>query len=176
MKKIVLVATGVFFLTCLTAIAWNGDRDMQMGMKGHGMMRGSMDEMPCTMIKDTAMMQKSMIMANLLPEMDQQLSLSEDQVSQLIDLRSGFKKQQADYQAEMTKKNRKLQALINDDAPVDQVRNQMKACADIRVDMHSAAYQTEREMMALLTDEQKEKLKTIMEEHDAMMEKGTLKN
>lgn len=44
---------------------------MQMGMKGHGMMRGGMDDMPCTMIKDTAMMQKSMIMANPLPEMDQ---------------------------------------------------------------------------------------------------------
>jgi hypothetical protein len=55
-------------------------------------------------------------------------------------------------------------------------RNQMKACADIRVDMHSAAYQTEQEMMTLLTDEQKEKLKTIMEEHDDMMKKGTLKN
>jgi hypothetical protein len=31
-------------------------------------------------------------------------------------------------------------------------------------------------MMTLLTDEQKEKLKTIMEEHDDMMKKGTLKN
>ncbi len=184
MKKIALIATCVFFIACLTAGAQTGQQpDMQMGMKKHGemhgaemrggMMRGGMmDGMHHEMMMGCASMQKSMIMVNLLPEMDEQLSLSEDQTEQLIDLRSEFKKQQVDYQAELTKRNKKLRALINDNAPVDEIKNQMKAWADTRIDMHAAAYQAEREMKALLTDEQNQELEVIMEEHDGMLKKG----
>ncbi|MFO7862346.1 MAG: Spy/CpxP family protein refolding chaperone [Desulfosalsimonas sp.] len=177
MKKIALIAAGVFFIACLTASAQTDQQQgMQMGMKNHGMMRGNMGGMDQGMMVGCAPMQRSMTMVNLLPEMDEQLSLSQDQSEQLIDLRSDFKKQQADFQAEMTKQGKKLQALVNESAPVDEVRDQMKAWADTRIDMHSAAYQTEQEMKALLTDEQNAKLEVIMEEHDDMMKKGMPKS
>jgi Spy/CpxP family protein refolding chaperone len=167
MKKIAFIAAGVFFLACMTV---NAQMDSQQSMKKPGMMRGGMGAMHGGMMSSSPM-QSSMIMVNLLPEMQKQLSLSEDQAEELIGMRSEFKKQQVDYQAEMTKQNRKLQALIDNGAAAGEVRKQMKACADIRIDMHSAAYETEQKMKAVLTDEQQEQLDAIMEEHDDMIQK-----
>lgn len=178
MKKIALIAISVFFIACVTAGAQTDQQpDMQMGMKKHGemrggMMSGGMGGMHHEMMMGCAPMQRAMTMVKLLPEMDEQLSLSEDQAQELIDLRSEFKKQQADYEAELTTHNRKLRALVNEDASVDEIKKQMKAWADTRIDMQAAAYQTEREMKALLTDEQNEELEAFMEEHDDMMKKG----
>ncbi|MFP4159318.1 MAG: Spy/CpxP family protein refolding chaperone [Desulfobacterales bacterium] len=185
MKKIALIAAGVFFLACITVNAQAGEQEdmqsgqqqsmMQQGMMKQGMMHGGgMGSMHG--IKGSMPMQSSMTMVNLLPEMDEQLSLSEDQLEQLINLRSDFKKQQVDYQADMTKQNKKLQGMIDDGVSTDEVRKQMKACSDIRIDMHSAAYETEQEMKAVLTDEQQEELEIIMEEHDEMMQKGMSKS
>ncbi|MFW6080846.1 MAG: Spy/CpxP family protein refolding chaperone [Desulfosalsimonas sp.] len=185
MKKIALIAAGVFFLACLTAIAQTGQQeDMQsgrqqtmkkQGMMHGGMMQGGMGYMQGGMM-GSAPMQSSMTMVNLLPDMDEQLSLTEDQTDQLINMRSDFKKQQVDYQAELTKQNKKLQRMIDDGVPADEVRKQMKACSDIRIDMHLSAYETEQEMKAVLTDEQKDQLEVIMEEHDDMMQKAKPKS
>ncbi|MCF8024135.1 MAG: Spy/CpxP family protein refolding chaperone [Desulfobacteraceae bacterium] len=172
MKKIALIAIGVFFIACLTANAQTDQQQgMKTGMKTHGMMRANMGGMNQGMMMGCEPMQRSMTMVNLLPEMEEQLSLSEDQAEQLIDLRADFKKQKADFQAEMTKQGKKLQALVNENTPANEVRGQMKTWADTAIDMHSAAYQTEQEMKALLTDEQNAKLEVIMEEHDDMMKK-----
>lgn len=191
MKKIALIAAGVFFLACLTASAQTGQQEdmqsgqqqqsmMQQGMKKGGMMQGGMMQggmgsMPHGMMGSMPM-QVSMIMVNMLPEMDEQLSLTEEQTDQLIDMRSEFKKQQVDHQADMTKQKNKLQRMIDEDAPADEVRKQMKACSDIMINMHSAAYETEQEMNAVLTDEQQEELEVIMEEHDEMMQRGKSKS
>ncbi len=172
MKRIVFIAAGVFFLACLTV---NAQTSQNYGMKKPGMMHGSMGAMHGKMMSSNPM-QSSMIMINLLPEMEKQLSLSEDQTNELIGMRSEFKKQQVDYQAEMTKQNRKLQKLIDSAAPVDEVKNQLREGADVRIDMHTAAYKTEQEMKAVLTDEQKEQLEVIMEEHDDMIQKANPKS
>lgn len=195
MKKIALIAAGVFFLACLTASAQTGKQEdmqpgeqqsmMQQGMKKGGMMKqgmmqggmmqGGMGSMHHGMMGGSMPMQSSMIMVNMLPEMDEQLSLSQEQTDQLIDMRSEFKKQQVDHQADMTKQNKKLQRIIDEGAPAEEVREQMQACSDIMIDMHSAAYETEQEMKAVLTDEQQEELEIIMEEHDEMMQRGKSK-
>lgn len=176
MKKIAFIAAGVFFVACITANAqMDSQQNMKPGMMRGAMMHGAMGAMHGGMM-DSSPMQSSMIMVSLLPEMQKQLSLSEDQTDELIGMRSTFKKQQVDYQAEMTKHNRKLQELIDSSAPVDEVRKQMKACADIRIDMHSAAYETEQKMKAVLTDEQQEQLEVIMTEHDDMIQKAKPKS
>ncbi len=190
MKKVALIAAGVFFLACLTASAQTGQQEdmesdqqqsmMQQGMKKGGMMQGGMMQGGMGSMHHGMMgsmpMQGSMIMVNMLPEMDEQLSLSQEQTDQLIDMRSEFKKQQVDHQADMTKQKKKLQRMIDEDAPADEVRKQMKACSDIMINMHSAAYETEQEMKAVLTDEQQEELEVIMEEHDEMMQRGMSKS
>lgn len=114
-------------------------------------------------------MKKSMMMVNMLPGMQEELSLSQEQTEKLIDLQTSFKKQQVDYKAEMVKETMKLESLLEDDAPADEVKSQMKACSDIKINMHAAAYETGKKMKDVLTDEQKADMEDIIAQHCDMM-------
>ena len=86
------------------------DQKQNMTMQKKGMMQDMMNQnMP---------MEKYMMMVNQLPNMQQQLSLSDMQMEQLNDLQAGFKKQQIDFQSELQKKQAKLKSLLDDMAPV----------------------------------------------------------
>jgi Spy/CpxP family protein refolding chaperone len=143
------------------------------GMMQGGMMQGMMGSGMCPMcgqmMNQNMPMKKYGMMVNRLPNMQQQLSLTDDQVNQLFDLQTEFKKQQLDYQAELRKKQMKLKNLLADNASASQVKNQMEACSETKIDMKTAAYETAGKMKAVLTSEQKEQLK------DTMMQGGMMK-
>lgn len=116
------------------------------GMMQGGMMQGMMGNGMCPMcnqmMKQNMPMKKYGMMVNRLPNMQQQLSLSDEQVETLIDLQTEFKKQQIDYKAELRKKQMKLKNLLADNALASEVKNQMEACSETKINMKLAAYET----------------------------------
>lgn len=170
MKQLIAIATIFLFISGYTATAqMMGQDDNQnpqqgMMMQRGGMMKGMMGMCPmCGQMMNRNMpMQKYGMMVNHLPSMQQKLSLKDDQVENLIDLQTDFKKQQIDYQAELQKNQMKLKNLLENDASAEQVRNQMNACSETKINMKIAAYETAGEMKNVLTAEQKEKLQNSM--------------
>ena len=55
-------------------------------------------------------------------------------------------------------------------APADQVKKQMEACSEIRINMGIAAYETAGKMKAVLNNDQKEQLKNMMMQSGGMMQ------
>lgn len=180
-----MILITVFFLSSFAGNAQmhhgqdkqNGQQQgmMQQGMQ-QGMMQNMMSDGMCPMcaqmMQQNMPMKKYMMMVNKLPAMQEQLSLSDEQVNQMIDLQAIFKKQQVDYQAELTKKQMQMQKLLKNNAPAADVKKQMKQCADTKVDVKAAAYETAGKMKALLTDEQKDKLQNMMMQQGNMMKEN----
>jgi len=169
MKKLVIIATALLFMAGYTASAQTGhdhnnkqDQKQSMMMQKSGMMQGMMNQdMP---------MKKYGMMVNRLPNMQQQLSLTDDQVDKLYDLQAEFKKQQIDFQSELRKKQMKLKNLLDDMASANQVEKQMKDCADTKISMKVAAYETAGKMKAVLNNDQKEQLQNMMMQQGGMMQ------
>lgn len=184
MKKLAIVAAAVFFLAGFSA---NGQMHQENSNKpGHqqGMMMngndmgqmGMMENMMCPMHQGTMgqqmPMKKYMMTVNMLPDMQSQLSLSQDQTEQLIDLQASFKKQQIDYKADLAKKMMNFQNLLENDASADEVRSQMQESANIHINMMVAAYETAHKMKSTLTNEQKDDLQKMMMQHGEMKQDG----
>ena len=175
MKKLMIIATTLLFMAGYTVNAQTSqdynkqDQARQQGMmmqKGGmmqgGMMNNGMCPMCGQMMNQNMPMQKYGMIVNQLPNMQQQLSLTDAQVDQLYDLQSEFKKQQIDMQSELRRKQMKLQSLLTDMANTSQVKEQMKDCSETRINMGIAAYETAGKMKALLNNDQKEQLKNTM--------------
>jgi hypothetical protein len=168
MKKLAILIVSILFLSGhnLSAQMHKTQKKQQPDMMQEGMMQSGMQGMMCPMcggMTDQHMpMKKYVMMVNMLPGMQEKLSLSDEQVVQLIDLQTAFKKQQVDYKADLTKKQMKMKTLLNDAATANMIKQQMQACADVKIDMKIAAYETAGKMKAILTNEQKEKMKNMM--------------
>jgi Spy/CpxP family protein refolding chaperone len=190
MKKLVIIATALLLMAGYTASAQTGhdhnnkqDQEQKQGMMMQksgmmqdGMMQGMMDNGKCPMcgqmMNQDMPMKKYGMMVNKLPTMQQQLSLTDDQVNKLYDLQATFKKQQIDFQSELRKKQMKMKSLLADNASASQVEKQMKDCADTKISMKVAAYETAGKMKAVLTNDQKEQLKNMMTQSGGMMNQG----
>ncbi len=189
MKKLVIIAIALLFMAGYSASAQTGHdhdqkQDQKQGMmmqksgmmQGGGMMQGMMGDGKCPMcaqmMNQDMPMKKYGMMVNKLPTMQQQLSLTDDQVNKLYDLQATFKKQQIDFQSELRKKQMKLKSLLVDNASASQVEKQMKDCADTKISMKVAAYETAGKMKAVLTNDQKEQLKNMMMQSGGMMQQG----
>ena len=177
MKKMTLIAASVFFLACITANAQmhrGGDAQsgQQKTMMPPCMMKGGMGPMHQGMMQKGMMMAKPMkkykMMVHMLPRMQAQLSLSQEQTGELIDLQANFKKKQVDYKAQLAKKKMEVQGLLDKEAAADEVKKQLKACADIKVEMHTAAYETALEMKGVLDDAQIKKMEDFVMQHGDM--------
>ena len=170
MKKLIIIATALFLMAGYMVNAQTShnhnhnnkqDQKQNMTMQKKGMMQDMMNQnMP---------MEKYMMMVNQLPNMQQQLSLSDMQMEQLNDLQAGFKKQQIDFQSELQKKQAKLKSLLDDMAPVNQVEKQMQECANTKINMGLAAYETAGKMKAVLNNDQQEVLNNRMIQQGGMM-------
>ena len=180
MKKLVIIATALLLMVGYTASAQmmgqnnKQDQKKSMMMQKSGMMQGMMNNEMCPMcgqmMNQNMPMQKYGMMVNRLPNMQQQLSLTDNQVEQLYDLQTGFKKQQIDYQSELRKKQMKLKSLLDDMAPANQIEKQLQDCADTKISMGVTAYETAGKMKAVLNNDQKEQLKNRMMQHGSMMQ------
>lgn len=183
MKKLAIIATVLLFSIGYTASAQMGHeqdnnkgKEQGMMMQKSGMMQGMMGNGMCPMcgqMMDQDMpMRKYGMMVNNMPNMQEQLSLSDEQVERLLDLQAEFKKQQIDYQTELRKKQMKLKGLLADNASASQVKNQMEAASATKINMKIAAYETAGKMKALLNNDQKEQMKNMMMQKDGKMKDG----
>jgi hypothetical protein len=66
----------------------------------------------------------------------------------------------------------KLKSLLADNASASQVKNQMEACSETKINMKVAAYETTGKMKAVLNSDQKEQLKNNMMQGDGMINQG----
>jgi Spy/CpxP family protein refolding chaperone len=183
-KKLVIIATALLFMAGYTASAQmehdHNNQGLKQGMmmQNSEMMQGMMNNGMCPMCGQMTgqnmPMKKYGMMVNRLPNLQQQLSLTDDQVDKLFDLQTEFKKQQLDYQAELRKKQMKLKSLLADDASASQVKNQMEACSETKINMKVAAYETAGKMKEVLTNEQKEQLQNTMMQQGSMMKGGMM--
>lgn len=185
MKKLVIIVTALLFLAGYTVNAQMGheqdnsqSQEKGMMMQKSGMMQGMMGKGMCPMcgqmMSQNMPMKKYGMMVNHLPNMQEQLSLSDEQVETLLDLQTEFKKQQIDYQAELRKKQMKLKSLLADNASASQVKDQMEACSETKINMKVAAYETAGKMKAVLNSDQKEQLKNNMMQGGGMMKGGMM--
>jgi hypothetical protein len=187
MKKLIIIVTALLFMGGYAANAqMMGQKNNQSQKQGmmmqksgtmqdgmmQGMMGNGMHPMCAQMMNQNMPMKKYGIMVNRLPNMQEQLSLSDEQVENLIDLQTEFKKQQIDYKADLRKKQMKLKSLLADNASVSQVKNQMKACSETKINMKAAAYETAGKMKAVLNSDQKEQLMNNMMQGGGMMNQG----
>jgi uncharacterized protein YxeA len=186
MKKITVLITAILLTFSLSVYAQHqhrsgGDKSgkssmMQEKMTKQGdmmeMMQGKKCPMCGHMMNQNMPMKKYGMMVNHLPNMQQQLSLTDDQVNQLFDLQTEFKKQQLDYQSELRKKQMKLKSLLADKTSASQVKNQMKDCSETKIDMKIAAYETAGKMKAVLNNDQKQQMKNMMMQQGRMMNHG----
>jgi len=178
MKKTVTIFLSVFFLAAFSVSAQmhqgqSEQKDQKQGMMMQksdmmqgGMMQGMMNKGMCPMcgqmMNQDMPMQKYIMMVNHLPNMQQQLSLDDNQMDQLYDLQDEFKKQQIDYQSVLRKKQMKLKSLLDEMTPASQVEKQMQDCANTKISMKVAAYETAGKMKAVLNTDQKKQLKSKM--------------
>jgi len=185
MKKLVTIATVLFLMAGYWASAQNKTQPhpyqnsnkqvnkqsemMPENGKMQDMMNNSMCPMCGQMMNQDMPMKKYGMMVNQLPNMQQQLSLNDNQVEQLNELHAGFKKQQVDFQSELKKKQMKLRSLLDDMAPANQIELQLQECSDTKISMGVAAYETAGKMKAVLNNDQQELLKKRMMQHNGMM-------
>ena len=188
MKKLAIVATALFFLAGFSANAqmqqgkmMKSGKKQGMMMHGKGMIQGGMHHnmmggMMCPMHKgmmgQQMPMKKYMMAVNMLPNMQEKLSLTQDQTEKLIDMQAAFKKQQVDYQADLSKKRMKLQSMMKNEASASDIKSQMQSCSETKVNMKVAAYETAHQMKSVLTDEQREQLDDMMMQQGSMMQGG----
>ncbi len=183
MKKLVIILTVLLFSVGYSAQAQtehehdnSQSQEQGMMMQKSGMMQGDMMmgngmcPMCGQMMGQDMPMRKFGMMVNHLPNMQQQLSLSGEQVETLFDLQAEFKKQQIDYQTELRKRQMKLKSLLDDNASASQVKNQLEACSETKINMKVAAYEAAGKMKAVLNNDQKEQLENNMMQGDGMMQ------
>ena len=149
---------------------------MNNGMYGH-MMYGGMGMMQNgnypgygygQMMNFNTSANNSFILIDWLPNLQQQLSLDNNQEEKLLSLQTDFKKQQIDFQAKLRKEQLKLNRLIEETAPANQVKKQLEAIAETRIDLRTSAYETAGKMKALLTNDQIEKFQTNIGQSNMM--------
>ncbi len=134
------------------------------GMQGNKMQNLRMMPMHGKMMMQDMPIQRYMMMVNMMPKMQDKLSLSSEQTKELIDMKAAFEKQQVDMKSEMTEKNNQLEELLKNEASSNEVQSQLQECADIRIKMHVKAYETAMKMRDVLNEEQKEKACKMMDD------------
>ena len=185
MTKFVIIATALLLMVGYTASAQNkthphpyqnNNKKVQkqsVMVAEKGKMQDMMNKWMCPMcgqmMDQDVPMKKYVMIVNQLPNMQHQLSLNEKQVEQMYDLQAGFKKQEIDFQIELTKKQLKLKRLMDDMAPANQIKKQMQECANTKISMGVAAYEVATKIKALLNNDQKEMLNNRMMQQGGMM-------
>ena len=126
--------------------------NMMPGSMGQGMHGGM------AMMDSRFLMKKQHMLINRLPEMKIQLSLTDNQVEQLQQMRDEFQKKQIDLGAVLAKNGIDLRTAVATNVPVSDIRTRLEEMAGIRIDMLVEAYETAGKMKNILNDEQKIKL------------------
>ncbi len=105
------------------------------------------------------------LMVNLFPGIIWHLGLSSEKAEEMIDLRTSYKKQLIDHEAELTKTLLQLQQILRENTCREKTKVQMLAIAEIRIKMKILVYESVIQMQSLLNYEQRKKLEKLMNLH-----------
>ena len=173
-KKMFMVA-GVSVLTCALAVApawadpdkkYGGHGDRSYGGHGEGYGRGGHG-------MGAAMMEMMMhggtghLIRHLLKH-EKDIGLSSDQVTKLKDMQLNMDKTRIKMEADIQVAERELKALIEDEkSDLGAIEAKLKQSQDTQVGLRLASIKARREVLALLTPEQRTKQQA---EHDRAMQ------
>lgn len=137
-------------------------------MGGYGMMHGGMMGNMMQGMHGGSMgmmgvhqgMGKEMMLINKLPNMQDYLSLTEEQTQKLYQIKNDFQKKQIDRRASLEKKQIDMQTILDKDASTSEIRKAMEELANMKIDMSLAVYETEDKMKDVLNSDQRDKLKS----------------
>lgn len=130
---------------------------------GMGMMRGAMHQTVMTPF--------------LLPELQPELGLSTQQVTQLRQLKQEMLLKGKDFSGQITAKRKELDALLGPGTSKGEVVKKLfEQIANLRAQLMYTGYETSTKMRAVLTDAQRTKLAGMKpnEFHQAMMSRMTM--
>jgi len=138
------------------------------GMMSRGVMPGHMQGMHGMMI-DRGMHHgmpgmMHLMMVQKLPMMEDELDLSSGQTKKLIDLQAGFMRKRVDLRQNLTDQRGAIHEMVMKDVSTQDFRDKLMSYYRGRIDIQAAAYDAFRQMKGVLNADQKEKLKSYMNE------------
>jgi len=141
----------------------------QMGMMGH---MGMMEMMGGPLAALDRPLVRSLFGAFILPELQQELGLTAEQVGQLKQTKADLEVAGAGFSRKIAAKETELDRLFAPDTSKgQQVKALLEQIAELRAQQHYAIYTAARKMKAALTDEQRTRLEAMKPEelrHAAM--------
>lgn len=133
---------------------------MRGGMMGQGMMQ-MMRGMHQRMMQNP--MHRSSMMAFTLPALADTLGLSDQQVSQLEELRSNMTDQRQEHREQMRAQRTEFMSLFEgkERPSPDEVRQHLMDMAEMRALQQASVYETAEQMREVLTDEQRQTIASL---------------
>lgn len=133
---------------------------MQGRMMGPGMMQ-MMRGMHQQMMQNP--MHRASMMTFMLPALADTLGLSDQQLEQISQLKSGAMSQRQEHRQQMMAHRNELMSLFEgDEQPsADAVRQHLTAMAELRANQQAALYETAQQMRQVLTEEQRQTLASL---------------
>ena len=147
----------------MVAQAQQPNENPAVASMGMGMMRGAMHQTVMTPF--------------VLPELQSELGLSTQQVTQLRQLKQEMLSKGKEFSTQIAAKRKELDALLGPGTSKgDQVKKLFEQIANLRAQQMYTGYETSTKMRAVLTDAQRTKLAAMKpnEFHQAMMSRMTM--
>jgi Spy/CpxP family protein refolding chaperone len=168
MKKL----SGIFTIILIVALVIPVSAQQKLGMGSMPNSQWSQPDstwdgwmMPCGadwgLAKNFSQAYRIIMTIHFLPELRDSLSLTDQQVSQLTDLKTDFLKKRIDWNATAQKQMIDLRNLIDKNAPSTDVQKVLQSISTNRIDMMVAGYTTYQKMLSVLSSDQKTKLEGI---------------
>jgi len=143
-----------------------------MAAKSDGMHAAGMMEMGGSLAALDRPLVRSLFGAFLVPELQAELGLTPEQVSQLKQQKAELLTKGEDFSRKIAAKEKELDAMFAPDTSKgQQVKALLEQIAELRAQQHYAIYTAARKMKALLTEEQRNRLEALQPEelrHAAM--------
>ena len=171
MKKGIIALVALAFLVPLAAIAQDEPDPEAVGPQGHGMMgpgQTCMGYKPmgqCCMGGDRERRGGDRAGIERILMAADEIGLSEQQRDQLKKMQLDFRMQMIDREADLKKAEVQLRSLMMDkNAPEAEVDRAIDNAARFRADVQKLKYSHHKQMRAVLTDEQFQKLQKLRQE------------
>jgi Spy/CpxP family protein refolding chaperone len=160
------VMAGAFTLAMGTAGVWANEPGYGGGKDGYGGGHGMMGRHGMGMMHSSA----GHLIRHLLKH-ETEIGLSADQVAKLKDIQLSLDKTRIKAEADIQVAERELKALTDDEkSDLKAIEAKLRQSEDMQVALRMTSIKTRRDVLALLTPEQRAKEKA---EHEKMMQKHT---
>lgn len=153
------------------------DNPMMQNMMQSGMMKQMMQNMMLggmmgnrSEMGEASLVKPQVKFINMLPNLNQRLALTDDQLNKLIDLQASYKKFSIPQKARVASLGNSLQEKCKSNADMSEIENTLNEYVDAKSTLMLKTLEIARSMKMTLNSQQQEKLKTIMSKQMGMMQ------